>query len=200
MRTFKNLLAILLGGFLVFQTLAIVQEWEVFGAAWFGLGDEPEEGLSADEREAAADAVYLALSLQRHFYASGGDPRFADRMPVSEAILAEMQSELAYLARNGRIEDPVLDRLEILSVQPAGPRRATVRTRERWTVQLHRASDRGPIGKPSIGVTDREYLVALEGDDWRVMGWDLASSTEAEDSEETPTPDKARASESGTGA
>jgi len=199
-RTFKNLLAILLGGFLVFQTLAIVQEWEVFGAAWFGLGDEREESLSADEREAAADAVYLALSLLRHFYASGGDPRFAERMPVSDAVLAEMRSEVAYLARNGRIEDPVLDRLQVLSVEPAGPRRATVRTREHWTVHLRRASDGGPIGQPGVGVTHREYLVTLEGDDWRVMGWDLTSSPAAEESEEAPTPDTARASEPGTGA
>lgn len=182
MRTFKNLLAILLGGFLVFQTLAIVQEWEVFGAAWFGLGDEPEEGLSADERKAAADAVYLALSLQRHFYASGGDPRFADRMPVSEAILAEMQSELAYLARNGRIEDPVLSRLEVLSVEQAGPRRATVRTREHWTVHLLGAAERRPMAEPRTGVTHREYLVVLETGGWRVMGWDLAAA-ETEETE-----------------
>ena len=84
----KNLLLILAGAFAVFMALAIVQEWEMFGAAWFGGGEEAPPPLAESERKAAADAVYMALSLMQHFYGSGGDPRYAERMPYAIPALA----------------------------------------------------------------------------------------------------------------
>ena len=93
----KALLKILLGGFVVFMLLAIGQEWEFFSEAWFGAGEEKTTASDSDQQE-ASQAVSLMLNLMRHFYASGGDPRFADRMPASDGILQEMRSDIDYLA------------------------------------------------------------------------------------------------------
>ena len=68
----KALLKILLGGFVVFMSLSIAQEWEFFSSAWFGEA-APQAPLSDDERKGAADAVHMTLSLMRHLYLSGGD-------------------------------------------------------------------------------------------------------------------------------
>ncbi|KKK98648.1 hypothetical protein LCGC14_2640660, partial [marine sediment metagenome] len=42
------------------------------------------------ERKAAADTVYEMLTLMEHFYGSGGDRRFAERMPASATVVDEM--------------------------------------------------------------------------------------------------------------
>ena len=101
----KGLLKILLGGFVVFMGLSISQEWEFFSSAWFGE-PEPRAPLTDDERNAAAEAVHMTLSLMRHVYLSSGDPRFGERMPAAEGIVEEILADVRYLARNQRVQDP----------------------------------------------------------------------------------------------
>lgn len=173
----KNLLKILLGGFVVFQVLAIAQEWDLFAAAWLGT-DREEPSLSLEHQRAAAAAVDEALTLLQHFYLSGGDARFADRMPVSEAFLEEARRDVAYLARNGRLQDPVLEELVVQTVEAAGPGRATVGTRERWRVRELRARDGEILGPPRVQLTYRQYRVSRQGTGWRVEGWELAGPPE----------------------
>lgn len=177
----KNLLKILLGGSIVFQLLAIAQEWDFFAAAWFGTDGEGPS-LSLEDRRAAAAVVDETLTLLQHFYLSGGDARFADRMPVSEAFLEEARRDVAYLARNSRIQDPVLEELVVQTVEPAGSGRVRVGTRERWRIRELRAPDGEPLGPPRIQRTYREYRVSRQGSGWRVEGWEL---------EEPPVPDAA---------
>ena len=100
----KALGKILLGGFVVFMGLAITEEWGMFSSAWFGES-EPEASLTDEERKSAADAVHLTLSLMRHLYLSGGDPRFAERMPAARGIVEEILADVRYLARNQRVQD-----------------------------------------------------------------------------------------------
>ena len=116
----KTLVKILLGGFAAFMLLAIAEEWDFFSSAWFGSAEEVSAALSEPDRRAAADTLHLALTLMGHFYTSGGDPRFAERMPVSQGILEEMSADLDYLGRNHRVQEMDLDRLEILSVDSLG--------------------------------------------------------------------------------
>jgi len=186
----KNLLKILVGGFVVFQVLAIAQEWDFFAAAWFGT-DEEGTSLSLEDQRAAAAVVDEALTLLQHFYLSGGDARFADRMPVSEAFLEEARRDVAYLTRNGRVQDPVLEELVVQTVEAAAPGRATVGTRERWRVRELRARDGEPLGAPRIQRTYRQYRVSRQGSGWRVEGWELR---------EPPAPDPAPPAEAMSGA
>lgn len=173
----KDLLKILLGGFVAFQLLAITQEWDFFAASWFGA-EKGAPSLSLEDQQAAARAVDETLTLLQHFYLRGGDSRFADRMPVSAAFLEEMQQDVAYLARNGRLEDPVLEELVVRTVEPVGPGRVTVGTRERWRVRELRERDGAVLGEPRTQRTYREYRVARQGAGWRVEGWDLGTALE----------------------
>lgn len=192
MKTFKNLLAILLGGFVAFQALAIAQEWEIFGAAWFGLGGKPEEELSQEELQAAADAVTLTLSLMRHFYASGGDPRFADRMPAGEAVLSELRSEVEYLDRNHRRQLLTLEDYEVTAVEPRGKNRVEVRTREHWSVHTLLISDGREVDPRRASRLQGTYAVVRQGHAWRVEGWDFGGpqsmAGETDESEGGGTP------------
>jgi hypothetical protein len=168
----KALLKILLGGFVVFMGLAIAQEWTLFSSAWFG---EPptEASLTDDERKQAADTVHLTLSLMRHLYLSGGDPRFAERMPAADGIVEEILADVQYLARNQRVQDTELLHLDVTAVDPLGEGRVTVRTRERWQVRIrwaHGGDEADPVRSQMI---HGRYLVVRGGKGWRVEGWEI---------------------------
>lgn len=168
----KQLLLILLGAFAVFMVLAMFQEWSFFSSAWFGTG-EPEPALEESERKLAADAVYLVLSLMEHFYSSGGDPRFVDRMPASPAVIEEMRADVDYLRRNRRRQEPSLERLEVAAVEPLGPGRAEVRTREWWQIEILQVEG-GSLTEPArVQTLSGKYLVARQDRGWRVEAWDL---------------------------
>ncbi len=168
----KKLVLILLGAFAGFMALAIAQEWDFFSAAWFG-GEEPPATLEESERKAAADAVYLVLSLMEHFYSSGGDPRFAERMPASPAVLEEMRADADYLRRNRRRQEPSLERLEIAAVEPLGPGRVEVKTREWWQIQILPIDGRPRAEPAKVQTLDGKYLVARQDRGWRVEAWEL---------------------------
>lgn len=168
----KKLVLILLGAFAAFMALAILQEWRTFGGAWFSDGAEAPPELEESERKAAADAVYLMLSLIQHYYASDGDPRFADRMPASPAVVEELAADVEYLLRNHRRQDPSLERLEVIELVVLAPDRVEVRTREWWQIHTLRLSD----GQPSEPVRRQtlagSYMVTRQDQGWRVEGWD----------------------------
>jgi hypothetical protein len=169
----RNLLKILLGGFLVFMLLAIAQEWEFFSTAWFG--SEPEAVVLSEEAQAGAvAAVEQTLQLMGHFYGTGGDPRFAERIPASEAVLAEMAEDIDYLRRNHRRQEPSLQGLEILSVRALDEMRAEVRTKEFWIHRVYWITDGGEAEPPHSQVLWGTYLVAHRGQKWRVEGWEVS--------------------------
>lgn len=168
----KALLATLAGGALLFMALAIAQQWDFFASAWFGRA-VAAPSLRAEEARAAAETVREFLALVAHLHGSGGDPRFRERLPASAPVVDELRAELDYLARNRRVQRPVLQRLEVSAVTSASGGRAEVRTRETWTVHTLWAYDGRPAEAPRPAVLAVKYLLAPAGSGWRVEAWEL---------------------------
>ena len=178
----RTLLKILLGGFLLFMVLAIIQEWSFFSQAWFGK-EEPAAELTAEDREGAVQAVALTLDLMRHLYASGGDARFADRMPTSAGVLEEMLADIDYLSRNRRRQDPKLEKLDVEAVELLGTGSVEVWTRELWSVRLFWSDGSGESDPHRVEVVNSRYLVSRGSTGWVVEGWERL--------EPAPEPDEA---------
>jgi hypothetical protein len=174
----RPLLKILLGGLIVFLTISIAQEWSFFSSAWFGQPQAPP-ALTDEENKEVADTVHLTLSLMRHLYLSGGDPRFAERMPASEGMIEEILADVRYLARNRRVQDNELVRLDVLTVEPAGPDRVTVETRERWQVRIQLAHGEGGDEPVRTQLVHGRYFVVRESTGWRVEGWEVVDPGES---------------------
>jgi hypothetical protein len=177
--TVKGLLKIVLGGFLAFMALAITQEWEFFSSAWFGQGESAPEA-SPEDREAAEATLRQMLTLMRHLYSSGGDPRFAERLPASDGLREEMLADIEYVARNHRRQDPALMRLEVVEVDPLGPQRLELRTREFWQVRFLSLVDGEPTDDPRWQIVAGRYLIVRTGRGWQVESWELDLDAEPE--------------------
>jgi len=169
----KNLLKILGAGFVVFMVLAIADEWAFFSAAWLGGGEEVAIELPEAERKAAADTVHLTLNLMRHLYLSGGDPRFADRMPASDGVKEEMLADITYLGHRHLVQDPDLQRLDVVSIEALAQDRLELRTRESWRFGVSRADGTGEVEPPRSRTVEATYLVVRGGAGWRVESWRL---------------------------
>ena len=175
----KGLLKIVLGGFLVFMALAIVQEWEFFSSSWFGRTESPPE-TSLQDRDTAEATLREMLALMRHLYSSGGDPRFAERMPASDGLREEILADIEYLARNHRRQDPALMRLEVLDSESLGPGRLELRTREFWQVRFLSVVGGEPTDEPRWQIVAGRYLVVRTGRGWQVESWELDLDAEPE--------------------
>lgn len=167
----KDLLKILGLGLVAFIAIAMAQEWRLFATAWIGL-EQQAPGMSDEDRRAAHEAVYRTLTLMAHLYSSGGDPRFAERIPAGPAVLDEILADVAFVSARGRVEVPDLIRLEIAAVEPLGPGAAEVTTREFWRVRFlwpdgSRESD--PAREQFL---EGRYLVVKGSRGWEVQGWD----------------------------
>lgn len=169
----KSLLKILAGGTVVFLATAIAQEWQYFSTAWFGAPAVGAE-TSESERKSAADTVYEMLTLMEHFYGSGGDRRFAERMPASATVVNEMIEEVQYLGRTHRIQDMSLERLEVTAVEPVREETMEIHTREFWNIQFHQAVGGGGAEPQHPYLLYRKYLLSRRAGVWTVEGWDLS--------------------------
>ncbi len=171
----KNLLKILACGAAAFMILAIAQEWTLFRDAWFG-SQQTGPKMSESEQKEAADAIYQMLALMEHLYATAGDSRFAERMPASESVVEEMMQDIEYLRRNHRIQELLLDRLEILAIEELGKDRVEIWTQEFWNIRFlwlvggREAEPRRPHR------FNGKYLLSRGTKGWRVEGWDLAET------------------------
>lgn len=172
----KALAAVLLGGTLLFMGVAIVQQWDFFASAWFGRA-APAPELPPEQRRAAAETVRAFLALVGHLQESGGDPRFAERLPAAPALVEELRAEADYLARNRRVQRLVLHHLDVAAVEPAGRERVEVRTREMWTVHTLWALDGRPAEAPRPSLLAVKYLLAPLVAGWRVEAWELDFET-----------------------
>ncbi len=167
----RSLLKILLGGFLVFMVLAIADEWTFFSAAWFGQA-APAPELTEDERAAAEDSLRLLLSVMGHFYRSGGDSRFAERMPAAAWVVEEMQADVDYLRRNRRVQDPQLERMEVVSLESLSEDSIEMRTRELWRFEILWVTG-GEAEPARVQWVQGRYLLARRPRGWRVEGWEI---------------------------
>jgi hypothetical protein len=175
----KNLLKILGGGFVVFMVLAIADEWAFFSASWFGGDEAPAVELPEAKRKAAADTVHLTLNLMRHLYLSGGDPRFADRMPASDGLKEEMMADITYLSHRHLVQDPDLRRLEVVSIEALSENRLELSTRERWRFTVARADGSGEVEPPRTQWVEAVYLVVRGGAGWQVESWRIVQPEES---------------------
>lgn len=171
----KRLVQTLGAALAAFLALAMAQEWSLFASAWFGDPGGREE-LPTAERQAATDTVHLLLSLMRHLYLSGGDPRFAERLPAADGLVEEMLEDVAYLGRNHRVEDPELRSFEVLSVEELEEGRLEVETRELWTFRVLWAVSGEEAEPARVRVVYGRYLLERRGAGWQVEGWDFAEA------------------------
>lgn len=169
----KGLLKIVGGSFVVFMVLAIAQEWAFFSSAWFGDDEVAAPALEEADRRAAADTVHRLLTVMRHYYASGGDPRFIERAPASDGLLEEIRADVEYLARNHRYQEMDLERMDVLGIDELAAETVEIRTRERWTVQFVNAVGGSPIGPTGRQTVHAKYLVVRGVSGWSVEGWEL---------------------------
>jgi hypothetical protein len=167
----KTFLKILGVGLAAFMTLAIAQEWQYFSATWFGRS-APAEAVSDEDLDAAAGTVREVLVMMEHLYGTGGDPRFAERMPVSRTVMDRMLADVEYLRRNHRRQEPRLQKLEISAAESLGPGRVEIRTREYW---IHRifwlVGDGAEAEPPHSQVITAKYLLSKGPQGWRVDAW-----------------------------
>jgi hypothetical protein len=166
-----QLLKILAGGTLAFMAVAVAQEWSLFGPAWFG---SPGAGtvMPEDEKKAASDTVYEMLKLMEHSYSSGGDPRFAARMPASDAVLGEIQVDLDYLRQNHRRQEIALDRLDVVEIHPVDADRVEIQTREIWSVRVDWIRERDEAEPAARRLVHGTYRLSRGGRGWRVESWE----------------------------
>lgn len=172
----KSFLKILLIGFVGFMIAAVAQEWGYFSSAWFG-GSTPEPAFSDEDRSAAAEAVRQTLVLMEHLYGTGGDPRFAERMPVSPTVLAGMMDDIEYLRRNHRRQEPRLQNLQITEVKQLSSGWAEIETREYWIYRIFWITGDGAQAEPPYSqVIGGRYLVGRQSQGWRVERWELGEA------------------------
>ena len=165
------LLKILGGGLVVFMTLAMAQEWDVFDQAWFGA-PEAAPPLPEAERKSAADTVHRMLRLMEHLYGSGGDARFIERIPAAAAVLAEIQSDVEYLRKNQRRQEISLERLDVTGIEARGPDRVEIETRETWSVRIVWAGGGADAERAQVRRVYGRYRLARGQRGWQVEGWD----------------------------
>lgn len=179
----RQLSKILLAGIVAFLMLGMLQKWDFFLGAWLGESND-EKTMSRDDLLGAAATVEDLLTLMRHYYASGGDPRFAERMPASDGVLAEMTADVEYLMRAGRRQEPVLQELEILDLRPLGEIQVEVRTKEYWIHHLEWIEGRGPAEEipvpPRSQILYGRYFVVLGSTGWRVEATEFVPDEELE--------------------
>jgi hypothetical protein len=166
----KQLLKIVVAGLLVFIAVAIVQEWGYFASAWFGRGVSPD-APAQDENEARGLAVVReSLALMAHYYSSGGDQRFAERMPVSPVLLEEFRQDVEYLSRNNRYQDCSLQKLELLSAVSVGQDALELKTREFWIHRTFWSDGQGESDPPRSDILYPRYRLVRDNAGWRIYG------------------------------
>ena len=170
----RNLLKIILGALVAFMALAITQQWGYFSSVWFGeVAESPQ--ISDGDLVAATDAVREILVLLEHFYGTGGDPRFAERIPVSPQILRDLQADIQYLRHNRRRQEPRLQGLEIVDASPAGPDRVTVTTKEYWIHRIFWLDEGGDEAEPPHSqVITGTYHMRKQSQGWWLDRWAIS--------------------------
>jgi hypothetical protein len=169
----KNLAKIVLAGLVCFIVISIGQEWDYFSSRWFDSAGDPEPALDRADEDLAFAAVRQTLALMAHLYTSDGDARFAERMPVTTEIMDEIQSDITYLRKYRRVQEPRLQKLELLGSGPAGADRLELRTREFWIHRTFWLDGIGESDPPRSVILHARYRLLRDNRRWRIVAWDL---------------------------
>lgn len=157
------------GALAVFLVLGGIQEWRALAAPMLPPDRRPE--LSEADRRAAAATVYRFVQLSSHLYATGGDRRFAERLPSSPALIDEVVRDARYVLHNERVEEPSLIRLDVASIASPSADVITVDVREYWTTRYYFKADRS-FDSVRSDIVRVQYRLQRDGGSWRVMSWD----------------------------
>jgi hypothetical protein len=134
-----------------------------------------------EEERQAIETVHSMVTLAAHLRGSGGDPRFAERIPASPPVLEALQRELEFARHLGVVEDPELRKFEVGRVRRVRPRVVEVDTREYWVTRQVSAAVRPPEAAPPAFRTDivlTRWSVARQAGGWVVVDWQLAPPPE----------------------
>ncbi len=167
----KNLIKILVIGGVLFTVVCIVQDWRNF----FRVGQDSALSDDAELEAELTNTIQQFVEIARHVYQSGGDARFAERLPASEAVIAELMNEIAYLKKNGRVQLSRLARFEVLEVERVAENRAIVRTAEDWVVYMADSRSGARFDPDHLHSVHAEYRLARRGPAWQVAQWDLVA-------------------------
>ena len=158
------------------KTTAVVL---ALGLALLGAGvvsarrGAPEVRLLDSDRDAAIAAVQGFVTISTHLARSGGDARFADRLPAMPEVVDEVMGGLAFTRHSGRREEPQLIRVNVSAVEPGPQGTVEVATAEYWVVRGFRLSDGAPEPQPRVDVVRARYTVQREGSGWKVASWTI---------------------------
>jgi hypothetical protein len=136
-----------------------------------------DRGAKASEQDLAdaREAVRSFVSLSRHLYASGGDRRFAERLPASKDLVAEILADADLQRRKlGGIEQQHLVRASFGSARAPEPGRVELDVREYWVFTRAAPAPSATPAPSTSAVLDVRYTVQREGPSWRVVAWALS--------------------------
>lgn len=165
----RRFLEIVIGAAVLFIVLGMLQEYDTFARSWFDPA--PKFVASDAERRGAAEAVQVFRTMTAHWYGTGGDRRFEERLPASAALLDELRRDIEYVRRNGRIEVPRLMRIEFLASDVTSDKTAEVRTRELWVTEFQWLAG-GTSDAPRSDVIFGRYGLQKDGSRWLIVAWD----------------------------
>ena len=135
--------------------------------AWQVSRAQPRPLLDTDRR-GIEDSLRFFLSLSAHLRASGGDARYADRLPADPGVTDELVGEVRLLALGRRVESPRLVKLELIEVRPTGLDGVEARTKEYWITE-----EQGTGRRPRSDVVPASYELRRRQGRWQVVSWDI---------------------------
>jgi len=146
------------------------------GAAW-RASSEPAPTVSQRDRDGAIAAVRSFVSLSTHLRSSGGDERFADRIPADRAVVSELVTDVELGRRGGREEEESrLVRVDVRDVRPSLAFLVEVRTKEYWVT---RSRPGGADVRSDVLLV--RYVVRRDGGAWKIADWDLELGADAQE-------------------
>ncbi|HET9554256.1 MAG TPA: hypothetical protein VFP50_14910 [Anaeromyxobacteraceae bacterium] len=140
-------------------------------AALRARAPEGAEALPPAERAEVEATARLFTRLAAHLKGSGGDPRFAERIPAAPAVVEELLAEAAFVDRAGRREEPRLQRIELGTPVRVAPGRVRIDARELWVTRVV-ARGGQPLETRSDVISVR-YLLDADRGRWQVAAWSL---------------------------
>jgi hypothetical protein len=140
---------------------------------------DPAQTSEVEAREVKA-AAETFMRLSAHLQGSGGDPRFAERIPASPAVVEELLAGVSFASHGGKVEEPRLVRADFGSLRRLDAEVVSLDAKEYWIVRVL-----GEGGKKTLetrgDVVDVRYLVARGPAGWSVVGWDFSDGGVAEE-------------------
>jgi hypothetical protein len=163
---------------MVKRVLAAVLAGGVLFAAAVVESDDSMAGGEAAAPAEAVNAVAQLGTLLRHLEASGGDPRFAERLPAEPRLVAEIVGGVEWGSHLDHETDLEPVRFEIVAATLEGAV-ATIRTREMAIARFRsRAVRDGEADTRRPVVARWEYQVVRRAGVWRVEDWKALGEVE----------------------